>query len=84
MRIVPVELGDRRYEVLIGDGARHELQAAVASTVPQAERAAVVTQAGIGVPVDPGLPFDRFTVPDGEEAKTLPEVERLCRSFAQA
>ena len=84
MRIVPVELGDRRYEVLIGDGARHELPAVVASTVPQAKRAVVVTQPGIGVLVDPGVPFDRLTVPDGEEAKTLPEFERLCRAFAQA
>src|SRR6202034_201333 len=46
--------------------------------------AAVVTQEGIGVDVDPGVPFERFTVPDGEGAKSLAQVERLCRSFAAA
>jgi 5-deoxy-5-amino-3-dehydroquinate synthase len=84
MTVVPVELGERRYEVLIGDGARHRLADTVASTVPGAKRAAVVTQAGIGVGVDPGLPFELLTVPDGEGAKSLAVVERLCRDFARA
>ena len=84
MRTVPVELGDRRYEVLIGGGARHRLAEVVASTVPKATRAAVVTQAGIGVSVDPGLPYEVFTVPDGEEAKSLSVVESLCRDFVRA
>ena len=52
--------------------------------VPGARRAAVVTQAGIGVAVDPGLPADEFTVPDGEGAKSLAVVEELCRGFARA
>jgi 5-deoxy-5-amino-3-dehydroquinate synthase len=84
VRTVPVELGDRRYEVVVGGGARHRLAEAVAERVPSAARAAVVTQAGIGVTVDPGVPFEQFTVPDGEEAKSLAVVEDLCRSFARA
>jgi 5-deoxy-5-amino-3-dehydroquinate synthase len=52
--------------------------------VPQAIRAAVVTQDGIDVPVDPGVPFDEFIIPDGEEAKTLGVVEDLCRGFARS
>jgi 5-deoxy-5-amino-3-dehydroquinate synthase len=82
--VVPVELGDRRYEVLVGDGVRHRLAEVVAAAVPGARRAAVVTQAAIGIEVDPGLPVDRFPVPDGEEAKTLGAVEALCRGFARA
>ena len=56
----------------------------VAERVPSAARAAVVTQAGIEVEVDPGIPFEQFTVPDGEEAKSLAVVEDLCRGFARA
>jgi 5-deoxy-5-amino-3-dehydroquinate synthase len=84
MTVVPVELGDRRYEVLVGDGVRHRLADVVAATVPGATRAAVVTQEGIGVVVDPGLPFEQFSVPDGEAAKSLTVVEQLCRWFARS
>jgi hypothetical protein len=49
---VPVTLGERSYDVLVGRGARHEL----AGVLPAAaRRAVVVTQAGIPLPVDPGL-----------------------------
>jgi 5-deoxy-5-amino-3-dehydroquinate synthase len=75
---VPVELGERSYEVLVGEGARHHL----ASLVPEgARRAAVVTQAGIGVEVDAGVEREVFVVPDGEPAKRLSVVEDLCRGF---
>jgi 5-deoxy-5-amino-3-dehydroquinate synthase len=84
MSTVPVELGDRGYEVLIGAGTRHRLAEVVSSTVPRAIRAAVVTQDGIDIPVDPGVPFDQFVIPDGEEAKTLGVVEDLCRGFARS
>ncbi len=84
MIVVPVELGSRRYEVIIGDGARHQLADLVSRSVPDASLAAVVTQDGIGVEVDPGLPVRHFTVPDGEEAKSLQGVETLCRGFARA
>jgi len=84
MIVVPVELGERRYEVVVGRGARHRLADVVAATVPGASRAAVVTQDGIGVEVDAGVPADRFTVPDGEGAKSLTVVEGLCRGLARA
>ncbi len=82
--VVPVELADRSYEVLVGDGVRHELARVVAETVPTARRAVVVTQEGIGVEVDPGLPFDVVTVPDGESAKSLAGLEDLSRRFARS
>ncbi len=84
MRVVPVELGERRYDVLVGDGVRHELARVVAATVPGAGRAAIVTQERIGVAVDPGLPGEVFTVPDGEQAKSMAVVEELCRGFARS
>jgi len=84
MNTVPVELGERRYDVVIGAGVRRELPAVVSAAVPSAARAVVVTQAGIGVDVDPGIPRDWFTIPDGEKAKSLAAVEELCRFFAHS
>ena len=63
MITVRVPLGDRSYDVLVGHGARHELSALLPAT---ARRAAVVTQAGIPLDVDPGIPFERFEIGDGE------------------
>ena len=80
--VVPVGLADRSYEVVVGDGVRHELARVVAETVPAARRAVVVTQEGIDVAVDPGLPFEVVTVPDGESTKSLAQLEDLCRRFA--
>lgn len=80
MIVVPVPLADRAYDVLVGDGVRHEL----ARVVPAgASRVAVVTQAGIGIEVDPGREHRVFEMPDGEEAKTLATVEDLCRQWAR-
>jgi 5-deoxy-5-amino-3-dehydroquinate synthase len=79
-----VALGERSYDVTVGEGARHRLADVVATGVPGAARAAVVTQSGIGVEVDPGIPVTRFVVPDGEEAKSLGAVEELCRGFARS
>jgi 5-deoxy-5-amino-3-dehydroquinate synthase len=76
---VEVALRDRTYPVLVGAGVRHEL----ASLLPvAATRAAVVTQAGIGPDVDPGREHRTFEIADGEAAKTLGTVERLCREWA--
>jgi 5-deoxy-5-amino-3-dehydroquinate synthase len=77
---VPVDLGERSYDVLVGAGARHRLL----EVLPVgALRAAVVTQAAVGVEVDPGVEHKVFTIDDGEEAKCLETVEDLCRSFAR-
>lgn len=79
MITVPVALGERSYDVVVGAGARHRL----AQVVPAgARRAAVVTQAGIGVDVDPGIESRVFPMGDGEAAKSLATVEVLCRGFA--
>jgi 5-deoxy-5-amino-3-dehydroquinate synthase len=77
---VPVELGERSYEVLVGEGARHRLLDVLPFGV---QRAVVVTQAGIGWDVDPGVEHLVVTIEDGEATKDLGTIEDLCRRFAQ-
>ncbi|MEY2582944.1 MAG: 5-deoxy-5-amino-3-dehydroquinate synthase [Ilumatobacteraceae bacterium] len=80
MITVGVGLGDRSYDVLVGHGALHELGGLIPAS---AKRAAIVTQDGIPITVDPGLPSEVFTIGQGEEHKSLATVEELCRGFAR-
>ena len=80
MITVRVPLGERSYDVLVGHGARSELAGLLPST---AKRAAVVTQQGIPIEVDTGLPTEVFTIGDGESYKSLDTIEDLCRGFAK-
>ena len=80
MITVPVALGDRSYDVLVGHGARHRLCEVLPAGV---QRAAVVTQAAIPWAVDPGVDSKVFTIGEGEEVKDLGTVEDLCRDFAR-
>ena len=77
---VPVTLGARSYEVLVGPGARHRLLEVMPTGVA---RAAVVTQAAVDVAVDPGVEWKTFLIGQGERAKCLATVEELCRGFAR-
>ena len=80
MITVPVDLGDRSYDVLVGRGARHRLL----EVLPVgARRAAVVTQESVGVTVDPGVEHRVFLMDEGEDAKCMETVEELCRDFAR-
>ena len=79
--VVTVDLGDRSYDVHVGAGVRARL----ASVMPRgARRAAIITQDNIGLPVGSGLDQLVLNVPDKEEAKSLAEVERLCRELSSA
>ena len=80
MITVAVSLGERSYDVLVGHGARHELAGLLPST---AKRAAIVTQEGIPVDIDPGLPSELFRIGQGEAHKSLATIEELCRGFAR-
>lgn len=74
-------LAGRSYDVHVGPGVRGRL----AAVMPDgARRAAIVTQAGIGWDVDSGILQTVFEVPQGEQAKTLSQVESLCRRMAGA
>ena len=76
--------GDRSYPVLVGAGVASELAVHLRELVLlPTSRAAVVTQEGIPVTVDPGVEHRVFTIPEGESAKTLATIEVLCRAFAQ-
>src|SRR2546427_12953464 len=79
MITVPVKLGERSYDVLVGKGARHRLLEVLPLGV---QRAAIVTQEEIGVRVDAGIDQHVFTIDSGEEAKNLETVEDLCRRFS--
>ena len=80
MITVSVDLGDRSYDVLIGQGAREWLGSVLPS---DAKRAAIVTQEDIAFAVDPGIEHDTFTIGDGEAAKSMSTVEELCRAWAR-
>jgi 5-deoxy-5-amino-3-dehydroquinate synthase len=77
---VPVRLGQRSYDVLVGEGARHRLLEVLPVGVA---RAAVVTQPSVGVEVDPGVPSTTVLMGEGEPAKDLEAVEELCRAFSR-
>jgi len=80
LRTVEIDLGDRRYRVVIGEGTRHQL----GDHIPQtAQRVAIVTQRSIGIAVDSGREQRVFHIPQGESAKVLSTVESLCRQWAQ-
>ncbi len=80
---IPVELGERSYDVWVGPGVRHRL----AEVVPaDAGRVAVVTQAAVAdadITVDPGVEHRVFITDNGEHIKTMGAAEELCREFAQ-
>ena len=79
MITVEVPLGERTYPVLVGEGVAAELGAVIPTGT---RRVAVVTQERIGVAVDPGVPFEVFTIGDGEANKTMSTVEALCSAFS--
>jgi 5-deoxy-5-amino-3-dehydroquinate synthase len=84
---VPVELGERSYDVVI-DGSYDQMH----SVLEAVRRVAVVTQANVdehvGALVRGALNraevrHETFLIADGEDAKTLATVEDLCRQFAR-
>lgn len=79
MIAVRVPLGERSYDVLVGHGSRHEVAGLLP---PTARRAAIVTQDGIPIEVDPGVPTETFLIGRGEFHKSLATIEQLCRGFA--
>ncbi|HET9770808.1 MAG TPA: 3-dehydroquinate synthase family protein, partial [Acidimicrobiia bacterium] len=86
-RVIPVELGDRRYEIVVGDGVLGR----AGTVLSGRSRVAVVSQPAIAERyAEPlvaalrqsGAATEVFLMGDGEEAKSLATVESLCRRFA--
>ncbi|HZX56469.1 MAG TPA: 3-dehydroquinate synthase family protein [Ilumatobacteraceae bacterium] len=80
MITIRVPLAERGYDVIVGRGARHEVASLLPST---AKRAVIVTQAGIPLDIDPGLPNQVLRIGAGEEHKSLATIETLARGFAR-
>ncbi|MGO9559095.1 MAG: 3-dehydroquinate synthase family protein [Acidimicrobiales bacterium] len=81
LRSVRVDLGDRSYDIVIGNGARHELSALLPAG---ARRAVIVTQAGIDVKVEPGVEHVVVEIGRGERSKSMETVRDLGRAMARA
>lgn len=85
--IIPVELGNRSYEVTLDDGARHQLSALIRTRAPKAQVAAVVTSASLRAQpwftIDSGLTQHVIEVPEGEAAKSMATLEALCERLAE-
>lgn len=75
-----VELGERSYCVEIGVDIAHRVRDHLPAT---ARRAAIVTQANIGVEIDTGLEQRVFNIGDGETFKSLETIGALTREWAQ-
>jgi 5-deoxy-5-amino-3-dehydroquinate synthase len=84
-RIVEVELADRSYDVVIGNGAISSLPMYLPK---KAKRAAIITQHGIenqisDIVAAAGLQCEIAYIGRGEEFKSLQTIQQLCESFAQ-
>ena len=80
---IEVELdlgGGRLSKVMVGDGVRHSLPAAIPAS---ASKVAIVTQESIPVEVDPGVEHRYFHIGQGEAHKRISTVEALCSSWAE-
>ena len=87
-RTIPVDLGPRSYDILVGSGV---LATAASAALGGRARVAVVSQEAVaGRYAEPllaalgrtGAAAELFLMGDGEEAKTLSTVDSLCRRFA--
>jgi 5-deoxy-5-amino-3-dehydroquinate synthase len=84
---IGVELGERRYDVVVRDGARDELRALLDERAPKACSVAIVTSQALEA--EPWFDLesgrDQFIVrvPDGEAAKTMPVLEALLEELAE-
>jgi len=78
---VTVQLGDRSYPVIVGDGVRVELNSVLPTT---ARRAVIVTQQSIPIQVETHIPSTTVVIGDGEQHKTMATIEHVVRQFAAA
>jgi len=67
--------------VIVGEAALDALPSLIPEDV---SRIALVTQKGINAPIDTGITSSTHLIPDGEKAKSLSVVEKLCSDFARA
>ncbi len=84
---IGVELGERRYDVIVRDDARHELKALLDERAPRARSVALITSASLEAApwfdLDSGREQFTLRVPDGEAAKTMTVLEALLEELAE-
>jgi 5-deoxy-5-amino-3-dehydroquinate synthase len=84
---VPVNLGDRTYDVVLAEEARRELSDLISTRTPHAQVAALITTASLRAQpwfdLTSGISQFVITVPDGEAAKSLASFETLCEQLAE-
>ncbi len=84
---VEVELGERTYDVVLADGARHQLAELIARRAPNARAAVIVTTPGIAAQpwfdLKTGVDQHVLSVPDGEAAKSLDVLATLLEDVAR-
>ena len=85
---IPVELGERSYEVVVGDGVSAELDAVIAPHVSGTRTVVVVTTEALRAFEWHGLSSSHrileIVVPDGEAAKSLHVLEEVCEQLSRA
>ncbi len=83
---VSVELAERSYDVVLANGARHQLSQLIASRAPRARVAVIVTSHLIAdqpwFDLNTGIEQHVLFVPDGEAAKSLSVLEELVEEIA--
>jgi 5-deoxy-5-amino-3-dehydroquinate synthase len=77
---VEVDLGERSYPVVVGEGALGRLDELLP---PGIRRLAIITQQAIPVDIRTALPATVLHIGQGEEHKNLQTVERLCSELAR-
>jgi 5-deoxy-5-amino-3-dehydroquinate synthase len=84
---IPVRVRDAPYDVILGAGVRHEIGDFISERLPRAGVAVVLTSPEIRRQPWFDLSFniqtDVIEVADGEAAKTLDTLERVCETLAE-
>jgi 5-deoxy-5-amino-3-dehydroquinate synthase len=81
-----VELDARSYDVVVDEGARHQLSALLSSRAPRAKSVVIVTSPSLAThpwfDIQSGLEQRVLLVPEGESAKTWASTEDLLERVA--
>lgn len=84
---ITVALSERSYDVVLDDGARHRLGSLLRARAPHATVAAIVTSASLVAQpwfsLETGLTQHVIEVPEGEAAKSLATLARLCERLGE-
>jgi 5-deoxy-5-amino-3-dehydroquinate synthase len=85
---IPVELGDRSYDIVVEAGARRALAGLIARLLPDAQSCCIITSESLlterWFDIDSGINQYTITVPDGEESKTVHVLGEVLEQLAEA